>query len=400
MRANLQIVVTGVNDPTKVQTAAANNSRNIVSNLLRVVRSIVSGELAQRSATAPTVRFSTAVAKVPVTFASVVANDTVTINGIVLTATQHRATGTLTLASVAVGDTATINGVVFTAVSSLSPSINQFSQGGTNTQDAASLASQINADISLAGVVLATSATAVVTINAVTAGTGGNAITLAVSNSATIARSNSVLTNGAAIADNQFDCTSSNALNASSLATAVAASSSTLVSGHVCGSNRSATVTCATAVDRDYVIVDGTKLLAVSFSTLTGSAQIATVPPDVFEIVTSDSNAGSALAACINSHPVLADKFFAINTSGAVNIIEKNPTQAAAPIVTSSSGTTLAVTNVDSASQMKIGSICLLQAIYPGEAGNAVTIASSDANTLAINSQSRLTGGTSTTATF
>lgn len=402
MRETITVVATGIDNPALGKAAAAQNDRERIRKILRDGESVISGSLAQRTDNLASVRYSTKNALVPVTFAAVEVGDTVTLNGIVLTATQARATCTLTLATVLVADTCGVNGVTFTAVSSATPGLNEFSQAGSNTADAASLAASINASVTtgVQGLLGATSATAIVTVYALAGGETANSYAVATSNSGTIARSNSVFTGGAAIADNQFDYVASNAVNAGSLATALAASSSTLVSGHVVGSNRNAVVTCATSVAGDYVVVDGSKLLAVGFSTLTGSAQIDTAPADVFEIATSDSNAGSALAACINSHPVLAAKFYGINASGAVTIIERSPTRTTAPIVTSSSSTTLAVTNVDGASQMKQGAVCLVQAINSGEAGNSVTVASSDATRLPINSQSRLTGGSTTTATF
>lgn len=177
-----------------------------------------------------------------VTAAAVQSGDSITINGTALTATQSHATGTLTLATCAVGATAVVNGVTFTAVASGENGLTTFSQGGTDTQDAASLVTAINANPSLAGVVTATSSAGVVTVRAVDAGTGGNAITLAVTGSG-ISRSAATLANGAAIANNQFCFTGSDTQVGTDIVRAIGASSTALVSSHVTARNTAGAVT-------------------------------------------------------------------------------------------------------------------------------------------------------------
>lgn len=87
------------------------------------------------------------------------------------------ATATATLVTVAVGNTVTIGGTTLTA--SASPaSESDFSQAGTDTQDAASLASVINAHSVLSHLVKATSALGVVTITALQSGVVGNQIVI------------------------------------------------------------------------------------------------------------------------------------------------------------------------------------------------------------------------------
>lgn len=172
-----------------------------------------------------------------VTAASVQSGDTITINGTVLTATQHHATETLTLTSCAVGAKAIINGVSITAVASGANGISTFSQAGTDTQDAAALAAAINAHPSLAGLVTASSSAGVVTVRAVSAGTGGNDITIAASGTGItfMGSENSAgnLANGAAVANNQFDFTGSNTQCAADIVRAIGASTTALVSGAV-----------------------------------------------------------------------------------------------------------------------------------------------------------------------
>lgn len=205
-----------------------------------------------------------------VTCAGVQAADTVTINGTTLTATQKHATGTFTLSNCAVGAIATINGVAFTAVASGANGLTQFNQGGTDTQDAASLATAINANPSLAGVVTATSALGVVTVRYVNAGTAGNAITLAASGSG-LSKSGTTLANGAAVANNVFCPTGSNTQVAADLVRAIGASSTALVSSKVTAKYTAGAVTITA---RDPGVAGNANTIATSNGTrlaITGS---------------------------------------------------------------------------------------------------------------------------------
>lgn len=105
------------------------------------------------------------------------------------------ATGTVTLASVNVADTVTIDGIVFTAVASGATG-NQFNQGGTDTVDAESLVSAVNANTTLDGRILASNVLGVVTITALEPGELGNSITLASSNGTRLAVSAAALAGG------------------------------------------------------------------------------------------------------------------------------------------------------------------------------------------------------------
>lgn len=105
------------------------------------------------------------------------------------------ASGTVTLATVAVDDTVTIGKTTLTAKASPSTE-DQFSQAGTNAQDAASLAAKINAHSVLSKLVSATSAGAVVTIKPHQRGSIGNYIALASSDGVTLAVSGAYLAGG------------------------------------------------------------------------------------------------------------------------------------------------------------------------------------------------------------
>jgi len=91
------------------------------------------------------------------------------------------ASGTITCANVSADDTVTIGSVTLTAKASPSGE-NQFSQAGTDTADAASLVSKINAHSVLSKIVSASSDAGEVTITALQKGLVGNHIALASSN--------------------------------------------------------------------------------------------------------------------------------------------------------------------------------------------------------------------------
>jgi hypothetical protein len=183
-----------------------------------------------------------------VTCAAVAAADTVTINGTALTATQHNATGTATFSTIVAGNVVTVNGVAFTARAAASTQY-EFTLGASDTTAAAALAAAINAcvDALITGVVTATSAAGVVTVRAVTGGTGGNAITLA-KTGAPVAVSGATLANGATVASNQFDYKGSDTETGTALVNALAASGTSLVSGHVTGVNVAGAVTISARV--------------------------------------------------------------------------------------------------------------------------------------------------------
>lgn len=119
------------------------------------------------------------------------------------------ATAGITLASVLAADTVTINGVVITAVAG-APGANQFDQSGSDTADATSLAAAINGSASalINQHVTAAAVGAVVTLTSKVKGAIGNAITVATSNGARLAITggNARLTGGvdAAAATLQF----------------------------------------------------------------------------------------------------------------------------------------------------------------------------------------------------
>jgi phage tail sheath gpL-like len=113
-------------------------------------------------------------------FSSVVNGNQVSYAKVSVGALQ--ATGTVTFSSFVADDTVTVNGVVFTG--KVSPSTTtEFAIGSSNTECATNFAAKINASAlaHIVGVVTATSALAVVTLTAVQPGLSGNQQTLAIS---------------------------------------------------------------------------------------------------------------------------------------------------------------------------------------------------------------------------
>ena len=129
-----------------------------------------------------------------------------------VTATQ--ASGNITITSYAnlvsgTDDTVTIEGVVFTAQAGAATlGEGTFQAATSNDATATSLAAQINAHEDLDGIVTAEAAGAVVTITAVSAGTGGNALTLVYTDNDTnvgATRSGATLTGGDGLDLGEFE---------------------------------------------------------------------------------------------------------------------------------------------------------------------------------------------------
>jgi hypothetical protein len=92
-----------------------------------------------------------------------------------------KASGTISFSSFVATDTITVNGLVFTCVASNATGLLQFNVGGTDTLSAASAVTVLNAHTTLDGMIIATSASEVITITALIPGEIGNAMTTAIS---------------------------------------------------------------------------------------------------------------------------------------------------------------------------------------------------------------------------
>lgn len=111
-----------------------------------------------------------------------------------------RASGTVTVATIIAADTITINGTVLT--SSATPSGEaQFLSTGSDTVVAAAVVACIIANSNLTGIVTASSALGVVTVSAYVKGLIGNAVTLASSNGTRLAVSAARLASGAGLGE-------------------------------------------------------------------------------------------------------------------------------------------------------------------------------------------------------
>ncbi len=182
-----------------------------------------------------------------VTVSAVDLSDTLTINGQALTAIKQRATGTLTAVSCIAGTTCVVNGVTLTGVvGAVVLGAKTFSVDTGDTETATSLAAQINAltDGNVAGKITATSATNVVTLRSVAAGTVGNAYTL-VGTVTKLAASAATLAGGIAVANNQFDLSpgATDTQVATDLARCINASTTGTISNYVRATSAAAVVT-------------------------------------------------------------------------------------------------------------------------------------------------------------
>jgi hypothetical protein len=357
-----------------------------------------------------TLEYSLLNARAIVTAAAVANADTVTINGTAITATQKRASCTVTVASINANDTVTVNGVVFTAKAE--PSGNyQFDSDGSDTTVAAALVAKINAatirtedSVNGAGVynkIEAKNSAGVITLYAIAEGTAGNSYTIATSNGTRLAITNDSsgnFANGAAAVNNEFDYIGDNTRTARSICNCIAASTTAAISSHVIAGCRKAVVACASVAVGDWVEIAGFKLYANATTTDSGGARVATIAEDQWCQGSTDTNDGTSLVNCIHAHPVLGERFFAVNASGTVSIYERAPEEQYAPTVSSSNGTRLAVT-VAVNGKFADSTGVLLVAKRPGVCGNINTIATGNGTRLAITQDStgRLTGGTSTT---
>ncbi len=91
-----------------------------------------------------------------------------------------KATGTITLSSHVANDIVTVNGIAFTCKTSGATG-NEYNVGVDDTATAVNLAAALNANTTLDGMIVATSALGVVTVTALVPGELGNAVTLAIS---------------------------------------------------------------------------------------------------------------------------------------------------------------------------------------------------------------------------
>lgn len=392
--------------------------RDVLRKFKTIIGAVTDGGVARRLISSgarqtTSVEYGTEPATMGVTVAAPADAATITLNGSALTGHQHRASCTVTFASVNSNDTLTVNGTVFTAKSS-SPSGNyQFLSGVSDTADAAAFLVKLNAatlnsadaanGVGVYGLIEGKASAGVVTLYAIAEGTAGNSLTIVTSNGTRLAITNDSsgsFANGTAATNNEFDRIGNDARTARSVCTNLGLSSTAILNQHITAACRKGVVTCATVLSGSTVTLDRVALRSIKDLTDSGGARITTFPDDVFSIGTTDTTCAVALVNCINNHPRLRERFKATNSSGVVTIHERPPESTNPPPLTTSDGTTLAVTATTNGC-LADSALLLFQAIRPGPAGNAITIASSSGATLGIDgSASRLASGASTTVTF
>ena len=123
---------------------------------------------------------------------------------VALSVNAVKASGTITLSAHVANDTTTVNGIVFTCKTSGATG-NEYNVGADDTATAVNLAAALNANTTLDGMIVATSALGVVTLTALVPGELGNAITLAISAHGSVSAARMAGgTNGAATATHYY----------------------------------------------------------------------------------------------------------------------------------------------------------------------------------------------------
>lgn len=209
---------------------------------------------------------------------------------------------------------------------------------------------------------------------------------------ATVSAADTVTLNGVAFtavagaaAANQFSIDGTDIVDATALVTSINASVTALVSGYLKASNKSATATLASVAVGDTITVDGVTFRAVAAATPLSLTEFSQSGDD-----TADA---AALAAKINAHPYLREQVMA-SSAAAVVTIRQLP-WVSRTIALAETGTTITL----SAASLAATAIVGIFYVEKGQAGNMVTLASSNGSRLAV-SGARLTGGSSTTLTF
>jgi hypothetical protein len=233
--------------------------------------------------------------------------------------------GTIQCTSVAVGDYVTIAGRNFKATAYATGRRGEFDVSGTDTADATALAAAINADPYVSSLVLATSSTDTVTLRQ-RSGTAGILVTKSAATFTLGGLTSGLLTAVAvALVSSLVPGTLGNSLTVKTLGVAA-----------------SATLTCASVVVTDTVVVNGQTFTAIkqrATGTITAASAVAGDTcrvggvtftakagasgvgfPNGFSIDTDDTHAATDLAAQINAHPSLTGIVTATSALGVVTV--------------------------------------------------------------------------------
>lgn len=320
-------------------------------------------------------------------------NDTISINGVAMTAVQQKATGTLTAATAIVGTTFVLDGVTFTGVAGAATSgAANFSIDTGDNETATSIAAQINAYAAFSGKLSATSASAVVTIRADTSGTAGNAITL-LGTATVLAESALTLEGGVAVANNEFDFSPGSTATqvAADLVRCCNASTSALINQHVVATHLAGVVTFwalypGTPGNHITLASNDADGLAVSAARLAGGTELSSGGAQAAAVITfanvanADTITIGGVVFTAHTDTEAADQF-------PINGTDTADAAYAAKMINATISGTLAKDIVATSS----GAELTITARRGGVAGNAITVATSSGVTLAITgSASRL----------
>lgn len=254
--------------------------------------------------------------------AAVVASTTARVLGL---ATACNLAGTVALASVAAGETLNINGSTFTATNRATGVIGDFSITGSDTVDGDALVAAIAAHPTLSKLVVGINASGTVTLRQLSGTTGlrvskvGAGITLGGLTSGRLA-----------------------AVAVSVVSSLVPGTAGNSLSVRTVGIAASATLTVATAVVTNTVLVNGVTFTAIkqrATGTLTAVSAVAldtcvvggltftgvagatgVGKPTNFSIDTSDTACAADLVTQINAHPSLASVVKATSVAGVVTV--------------------------------------------------------------------------------
>lgn len=363
---------------------------------------VVSSSMPGAAGNSLTLKTNGVAASATLTCASVVATDTVVVNGQTFTAIVQRATGTITAASAIAGDSCVIKGVMFTGVAGATGvgKPNNFSIDTSDTAAAADLAAQINAHPSLAGYVTATSSAGVVTVRAVTAGTAANSYVLTGTAVRLAASGSGTLAGGIAVANNQFDVSpgSTNDQVAVDLARAINASTTTLVSSYVRAQRT------ASAVVTVYSLVPGTAGNGITLTTTGGTITASAARLAGGTIASTEGTQASCtltLASVLNGQTVTINGVvYTAHTDTQANdqfsIAGDDTADAAALALAINNSTTAGSAEIIATSS---GAVVTVKARRGGINGNLITVAVSNATVTIGGSASagRLGGGAAPT---
>lgn len=392
-RSSIQVVV-DQRTPLTIADKSPKGGRQLLRKVIRHLEGILGGVVDASHMVIQVDGAQPLAASGSVTCAAVAAADTFSINGVAQTATELRANCTVTCGtSIDDGDTVTVNGLVLTAKTTPTTSV-QFLITGTAATDAAALEACINAQTSalVSGIISANRVGAAVNIYAIEVGTAGNSYTIATSDAVDLAITNDnagAFAGGAARATDQFDTIGSNIHVARDMAAGILASTTALVSKHVEACNWAGSVTLSTCLVDNGVRIAGHEFYAIAEANATTQGN-----PSNFTIGGSDTADAAALVVCINTHPVLCHQVVASNSSGVVTIRQRRGTSALGKIEAIAKAG-VAISGISATTQFVETAVVLVSAIHEGQSGNAITTASSNGTRLAVTgSAARLLAGT------